>query len=103
MNQKLVKILAEKGYQVDVVSHHPLKEPLPNYNDYSLQGSLPDYMNNFTYNTIQTIFETSIEKIMDMAGNSVCELFKHPVISNLIKNPPRDPPYDLITLEVSVV
>lgn len=102
INRKLMKILAQKGHQVDVVSHHPLKEPFPNYHDYSLQGSVKDYTNNLTYSKVQRVSETPFEKIRDVIGNSVCELLKHPVLSNLIKNPPRDPPYDLVIVEVSL-
>ncbi|GLH07820.1 UDP-glucuronosyltransferase, partial [Gryllus bimaculatus] len=42
MFETLMKALAAKGHQVDVLSHFPQKTPLPNYRDLSVKGALPD-------------------------------------------------------------
>ena len=101
MCEQLMKVLAKKGHQVDVISHFPLKNPYPNYKDLSLKGSIPDIVNNLTYNTIRAIETNAMETLMTVAGDPICGLLKHPSINNIIKNPPKDPPYDLVIVEVN--
>ena len=100
VGQELMKVLAKKGHQVDVINHYPLKEPVFNYKDLSLRGSLEDSTNNVNYSTIQSFSATSFKILMEITADPVCGLFKHPVINNIIKNPPNDPPYDLVIVEV---
>lgn len=101
MCEQLMKALAKRGHQVDVISHFPLKKPFPNYKDFSLEGSLPNTQNNLTYENFQNFAGSDLKQFTDKAGNQICQLMKHPVINNIIKNPPNDPPYDLVILEVS--
>ena len=100
MCEQLMKILAEKGHQVDVISHFPLNKPFPNYNDLNIKGSLPPIINNISYTQLEDLTSTNLANFMDMCGDKICELFKHPVINNIIKKPPNDPPYDLVIVEV---
>ena len=100
--EQLMKILAQKGHQVDVISHFPLKKPFPNYTDFSLYGSLPNIINNVSYSDFQTFSSSYLENLINLTGNKICELFKYPAINNIIKNPPKDPPYDLVIVEVTI-
>lgn len=100
MCDRLMKILAERGHQVDVISHFPLKVPFPNYNDFSLEGSLYPITNNVNYSDIRMFSTTSLKYLLFYSGDKICELFKHPILENVIKNPSNDPPYDLVIIEV---
>lgn len=103
MCEQLMKNLAKKGHRVDVISHFPLKRPFPNYNDFSVEGTLPNAQNNVTYEKFQSFTGFSLKEFMDLTGNEICKLMKHPVINNIIKNPPNHPPYDLVIVEVRCV
>lgn len=103
MMKPLMIGLAQRGHQVDVVSHFPLKKPIPNYRDLSLAGSIPDVRNNITAANASSFGTFSMKSLTDMAGAQVCELLSHPVLQDLIKNPPQDPPYDLLITEVWLV
>ncbi|XP_017754843.1 PREDICTED: UDP-glucuronosyltransferase 2B1-like [Eufriesea mexicana] len=101
MFERLMKVLAKRGHQVDVISTFPLKEPYPNYTDLIVLPTARDFMNNLTYEEVMTKFRTSIPAaVATMAGNVVCEHLNHPEIQKFIRNPPNDPPYDLIIMEV---
>ena len=100
MLEMLMKSLAKKGHQVDVINHFPLKKPFPNYKDYSLYGLLPDLVNNVSYDLMQTFTSSSMKQFVHNAGDKICNLLSHPSIKNIIKNPPNDPPYDLVIVEV---
>lgn len=103
MGGSLMRGLAERGHQVDVYSHFPLKQPVPNYTDYSLAGTLPGLMNNMTYQrlTQELHASVSLNTWLKLAGTSVCKLMELPIFRRLFEEPPRDPPYDLIVTEVN--
>lgn len=100
MQEELMKALAKRGHQVDVVTHFPLKKPIPNYTDISLAGSMPTVVNNITAAEIKSFSALSMASLTHMCGTLVCQLMDHPKIQELIKNPPQDPPYDLVIMEV---
>ena len=60
-------------------------------------------MNNVTYEIVEPFMKTvpSMKSMIEMGGNPACELLYLPVFQDLIKNPPKDPPYDLVIVEVS--
>lgn len=103
MCELLMKTLAKKGHQVDVISHFPLERPFPNYKDFSVEGTLPNIQNNMTYKTFQSLSGFSLKEFIDSTGNAICKLIKHPVINNIIQNPPNDHPYDLVIVEVRCI
>ncbi|XP_046835901.1 UDP-glucosyltransferase 2-like isoform X2 [Vespa crabro] len=41
-----------------------------------------------------------VDKLSNIAGNNLCENLAHPKIQKLIRNPPKDPPYDVVLIEV---
>ncbi|XP_032679120.1 UDP-glucuronosyltransferase 2A3-like isoform X2 [Odontomachus brunneus] len=100
MMQPLMKGLAQRGHQVDVVSHFPQKKSIPNYTDISILGSMHATRNNISAAEASTFSGFSMAHLTDMAGTQICELLSHPAIQNLIKNPPQDPPYDILITEV---
>ncbi|KAF3424245.1 hypothetical protein E2986_12283 [Frieseomelitta varia] len=101
MFEHLMKSLARKGHQVDVISTFPLKKPYPNYNDMIVLPAERQFMNNLTYVEIDTMFRDSVVSVVaTLAGNLVCEHLNNPQIQELIKNPPKDPSYDVIIMEV---
>ncbi|XP_011266198.2 UDP-glucuronosyltransferase 1-9 [Camponotus floridanus] len=102
MQEELMKALAKRGHQVDVVTHFPLKKPILNYTSISLAGSMPQVVNNLTATEVKSFSATSMTSLTYMCGTQICQLMDHPKIQELIKNPPQDPPYDLIIMELFV-
>lgn len=99
MAERLMVSLAERGHEVDVVTHFSLKKPLANYNEISLEGSMPSMVNNLNATNVTTIRSNDLKVLTYMAGDKVCDLMKHPKLQNLIKNAPKKP-YDVIVVEV---
>jgi len=97
-----MKDLARRGHQVDVVTHYPQKNPIPNLKDISLKGSVEVIVNNMTAMDIKNFgFDTlSMAKLAKIDETQICELLNHPKLRDLIENPPRDPPYNLVITEV---
>ncbi|XP_051165585.1 UDP-glucosyltransferase 2-like [Leptopilina boulardi] len=99
LGEKIMKVLAQKGHQVDVISHFPMKKSYPNYNDLSLEGSSEIITNNLNYSMVKNVSVNSIKRLLEMTGDPVCALLNHTVFQNIIHNPPKDPPYDLVIVE----
>ncbi|XP_008210453.1 UDP-glucuronosyltransferase 2C1-like [Nasonia vitripennis] len=101
---ELMRGLAEKGHRVDVYSHFPLKNPKPpNYTDYSLDGTLAPVTNNLTYDvTSLTTATDAIVTWLELGGRPACQLIGLPIFQKLLHEPPKDPAYDLVIVEVSL-
>ncbi|XP_078046354.1 UDP-glycosyltransferase UGT5 [Augochlora pura] len=101
MAERLMVALAERGHQVDVVTQFPMKKPPPNYTEYSLAGTLKPVLNNLDAKTASEFNTMDFEKLVVMTGVDICNLLAHENVQRFIKNPPNDPPYDLIITEVT--
>lgn len=104
VHEKILKALAERGHQVDVVSHFPLEKPFPNYTQVvDLEGILPDLKNNLRYEamTRNTVGKSMIPMLATTHGGDLCDLMDQPRFKELINNPPNDPRYDLLIVDVS--
>lgn len=101
MSEQLMKGLARKGHQIDVISAFPLKTPYPNYTDVVKLKPLTVLVNNITYDFMRTFLNGNPTfAIATIGGNDICKNLGHPEIQKLIRNPPKDPPYDAILMEV---
>ena len=102
MFKTLSKGLANKGHQVDVVSFFPLKKPHPNYTDIIelTGGSLHPLINNITFPFMRLRLTSILQFFVNDLGNDICEFMGHPKMLKLLRNPPTDPPYDLVLTEV---
>ncbi|XP_072755634.1 UDP-glucosyltransferase 2-like [Anoplolepis gracilipes] len=101
MFEQLMKGLARKGHQVDMISPFPLKEPYPNYTDIMTIESSVILVNNMSYEFIQVVVGMNpVYPIVTLIGNDVCKNLGNPVIQELARNPPKDPPYDAVLIEV---
>lgn len=102
MFEALMKGLARKGHQVDVISPFPQKKSYPNYTDIVvLPVEAHRVVNNVTYDSIGMSTLTMVHYIATEVGNKVCESLGNPDMLKLIRNPPTDPPYDLVITQVS--
>lgn len=101
MFEALMKGLARKGHQVDVISTYPLRKPYPNYTDIiELPLTFPSLVNSLSYDKFVHMEDNIIEFLSTTAGNEVCENLGHPKILQLCRDPPKDPPYDIMITEV---
>ena len=100
MAENLMTSLAERGHQVDVVTHFPMKKPIPNYTDISVAGSLKTVVNSMPAENVTKLNSHNIQMLVQTAGTKTCTLLDLPKIQQLIKNPPKDPPYDVVITEL---
>jgi glucuronosyltransferase len=102
MFNALMMGLAEHNHQIDVITHFPPKNPPPNYKVIvNLNGTLENVQNNLTINFVTTLSTNTTELIVSKFGNKICQLLSLEEIQKLVRNPPNDPPYDLVITEVS--
>ncbi|XP_043467677.1 UDP-glucosyltransferase 2-like [Leptopilina heterotoma] len=100
MFEGVTKTLARNGHKVDVVSHFKLKNPPKNYETIiNLEGTRRSVMNNFSIEFADHLNQSPVLTICEYFGNELCELMGIPEMQKLLKNPPRDPPYDLLITE----
>lgn len=102
MYKNVMKHLAKRGHQVDVISQFPLDKPMSNYTDIYMKAPFDDLVNNFTleggddYNGFNQFKSYGTE-----TGADACDtILKQDQMQRLLKNPPNDPPYDLIIVEI---
>ncbi|XP_057333523.1 UDP-glycosyltransferase UGT5-like [Microplitis mediator] len=99
MFDTIIKGLLRKGHQVDVMTLYPLKNPPKNYSVVvNLEGITESYVNKWDVETAMN-HGPGLPIIADVCGNKVCEFLGLPDVQKIIKNPPNNPPYDLIVME----
>lgn len=102
MFEALCKGLANKGHQIDMISHFPLKKPIPNYTDIiDLNGTRKAIVSSFTIDFAKLLDRSLVYYLATDFGTSLCHLMGNEKMQKFIKNPPNDPPYDLIITEVN--
>ena len=100
--EPLMKGLANRGHEVDVITHFETKNPPNNYRTIiNLHGTRPSLVNNFTINFASEIGSDPVPYIAKLYGNELCELLSLEKMQRFIKNPPKNPSYDLLITEVS--
>lgn len=97
--ESLLKALAKRGHQVDVVSHFPRKNPIKNYNDIiSFKGMMKSPVNSMTVQRATNL--DFVTRAGTDYGNFICDFMANEEFQKLVKNPPKDPPYDLVLTQV---
>ncbi|VVC24237.1 UDP-glucuronosyl/UDP-glucosyltransferase [Cinara cedri] len=102
MYDELLTNLAKRNHRVDVVSQYSLKNPPPNYHNITMP-SLPELTNKFDWNLLENYKDTNyvVRNIATNFGNFICEeRLKSSRLQEIIKNPPKNPAYDLVLVEV---
>lgn len=101
MFEALMKGLAKKGHRVDVVSSFPLKKPFANYTDILTLPSSMQLVNNISYNQmVEVLTGSAVHAVASLGGNELCEHLALPGFQKLIHDPPKDPPYDVVLIEI---
>lgn len=99
--ESLMRTLAKRGHQVDVVSHYPQKSPIKNYNDIiSLQGLMGNNTDNHSVKDASKLSSEFVHRVGHIYGNRMCDYMGHEKFQKLIKYPPKDPSYDLVITQV---
>lgn len=103
MYQEAVIALLNRGHRVDLVSHLPLKKPHANCtNIIDLSGKTKPIIENESFETLESIGTFRTDHRARILGNDICDILALPELQSLIKNPPQDPPYDIVITEVSL-
>lgn len=102
MFESLVKGLAEKGHQVDVISYFSQSKQMRNIKEISIRDGLPAKQNNVTYEKATGRMSSRhwVKDVAQDVGHSYCDLLKHPAMQNVINISPQDVPYDLVITEL---
>ncbi|XP_043488518.1 UDP-glucosyltransferase 2-like [Polistes fuscatus] len=101
MFEALMKGLAKKGHQVDVISAFPLKKPVENYTDLVSIPIKLTLVNNVSFDFMKiNLREMPVHAVSTMGGNELCEYLNLPEIQKIIKDPPTNPPYDVVISEI---
>ncbi|XP_015113327.1 UDP-glucuronosyltransferase 2B15 isoform X2 [Diachasma alloeum] len=96
----LIEALAEKGHQMDVMTVYPLKKPLKNYKVVvNLERVAKHVVNQWSIEYASKLGDDVLPTLTTVYGNELCEYLALPEMQEIIKNPPQDPPYDLVILE----
>ena len=100
MIKSLLKGLARKGHQVDVASIFPPdKENVTNYKQImTFPDNSEEIMGTLTFELVKN-FGTNMSLIGGV-GNKICRSMGAPEFLELARNPPKDPPYDVIITHV---
>ena len=99
--EALMKGLAKRGHQVDVITQFPLKKDVKNYKEIlNLDGTLDRLVDNYTIQFITQMNEDVLELLAENYGNRLCHFLGLDELQKLIKNPPTDPAYDVVITEV---
>ncbi|XP_001603802.1 UDP-glucuronosyltransferase 2A1 [Nasonia vitripennis] len=100
MFEALMKGLAKRGHQVDVVTHFSVKNPPKNYKTVvNLAGTMETLVNNFTIDFALSVRGDVGYHVATTFGNRLCNLLALKEMQDLIHNPPNDPPYDVLITE----
>jgi glucuronosyltransferase len=82
-----------------VVGHFPQKEPIPNYTDISLEGSIPSVVNNCTMEFVLELgYDINLLHFIWNTNLDMCRtVLEHPKVQQLINS---DEKFDLIITEI---
>ncbi|KAK0092120.1 hypothetical protein PV326_002160 [Microctonus aethiopoides] len=96
----IAKGLARKGHQVDFITFNPMKKPVPNYKVVvNLQNMTESLVNKWNITFANQLGSDTLPNTAFFCGNDLCEYLAMPEMQKFIKNPPKDPPYDLVIVE----
>ncbi|XP_076766983.1 UDP-glucosyltransferase 2-like [Xylocopa sonorina] len=95
----ICKTLARKGHQVDMISFFPAKKPIANYTDIIDLSVNREKVSVFSIEYAKNLHDSVTYYVATTFGGKLCELMNHESMQKLIKNPPNDPPYDLVITE----
>ncbi|XP_015113242.1 UDP-glucuronosyltransferase 2B17 [Diachasma alloeum] len=100
MFDALIKGLVDRGHQMDVMTVYPMKKPLKNYTVVvNLEGKQESLVNQWNVKFASELGDDTLPIIALPFGNGLCEYLGLPEMQAIIKNPPQDPPYDLVIVE----
>ncbi|XP_047365690.1 UDP-glucosyltransferase 2-like isoform X1 [Vespa velutina] len=101
MFETLMKSLANKGHQIDAITSFHLKKPFVNITELVVITPQMKLVNNISYEQMKTLLTgLPVQAIANIGGIEVCEHLGRPEIQKLIRNPPKNPPYDVILIEI---
>lgn len=96
--EQIAKALAEKGHQVDVVSTFKQQHYFPNYTDI-VTLKMDIVQSGFPFNEFSS--RSNAIKVGHFVSRKMCHGLGDPELMKIIKNPPNNPPYDLLMVHVS--
>lgn len=98
MAEALMQGLAAKGHQVTMISHFPQKNPIPNYRDISLVGSMPEFVSQIPLDMVATGYVHTTIGLLAYLGYVNCEnTLEFPAMKEFIA---ANEKFDLIVTEI---
>ncbi|XP_075982852.1 UDP-glucosyltransferase 2-like [Anticarsia gemmatalis] len=100
MYGRILDALAKKNHDLTIITHFPMKKPLPNVREISLAGTKPEIKNNLNsikHNTFKPHFVRNLEQIMKECVDSCDIVSQVPEVKALFNSTQT---FDLIIVEV---
>lgn len=98
MAEALMKGLAARGHNVTMISHFPQKDPIPNYRDISLVGSMPEFVSQIPLDAVATGYVHTTIGFLAYMGYVNCEnTLEFPAMKEFIA---ANEKFDLIITEL---
>ncbi|XP_017877635.1 UDP-glucuronosyltransferase 2B1-like isoform X2 [Ceratina calcarata] len=100
MFEVICRGLAERGHRIDMIGHFPTKNSIANYTDIiDLSKDAKSVVNSLTVDFAKHIGLWVTYYQSTKFGSALCDLMGTEDMQKFIKNPPNDPPYDLVITE----
>ncbi|CAB3246117.1 unnamed protein product [Arctia plantaginis] len=100
MYGRILEALAKKGHELTVITHFPMKKPLPNVREISVAGTIPEIKNNLNsikHDSIKPDFIRNLEQIFTECVDSCDIVSQVPAVKALFNSSQT---FDLIIVEV---
>lgn len=99
MYGKLMKELALKGHEVDVISAFPLVKSIPNYRDIDIRTVGMEFLyNNVNYTMYKAFRSLVVNDVVKVSGIDPCDSLNHPNVQKVLNM--KKGAYDVIVMEV---
>ncbi|XP_015110876.1 UDP-glucuronosyltransferase 2B19 isoform X2 [Diachasma alloeum] len=99
MYGRLMRELALREHQVDVIGRFPLKKPIPNYRDIVINLHPPQVaVNNISYTHTMRMSNLRVKHFARTLGVEICDLLSHPNMQDVMHT--KKGAYDVIIVEL---
>ncbi|XP_011301492.1 UDP-glucuronosyltransferase 2A3-like [Fopius arisanus] len=95
----LMRELARRGHQVDVIGMFPLEKPMPNYTDIDIRATKQSYLfNNMSYPEAMELRRLTVTHLIELCAAPLCNSLNHPNMQKFFKT--KKGSYDVMIVEV---
>ncbi|KAG7207637.1 hypothetical protein KM043_009257 [Ampulex compressa] len=100
MFETVAEVLAKRGHRVDVISYPPPRAATENYTNIA-SFDIAKHEGAYKFDIEAEEFDDAahLRHLILNLGNQICKHIGRKEFQRIVKEPPRDPPYDLVLVE----